>query len=446
MWTVFFFVRAGPPARFALLFHVFGGIIEGMRNSLVSLPNKNDIQATYVAYNPVLSEILENVEEKLRKTITLNSSPTYKSRVKSFSSYYQKVLRLKSEEAEKANFIPLTDMMGIRVICAFLEDLSEVERQVKEHFVVREVEHKGARQTFREFGYESVHVLVAIPEDCMPKRNVLPLPESIVCEIQIRTILQDAWAEVEHELVYKTEFTPFDLPLKRKLASVNASLSLADIIFQEIRDYQKKLQGEVELRKASFYKKADVLTLEKDEPHEKAEHEAKAIQRVSPYVRGTIDDLLLQALQAHNNGEVDKAVAIYSEILDSVPIPPAPVLAVIHKHRGMAFFAGNRYDDALSDFMASVKHDEKSFRSYYYMGIVYSIMNKHREAVESFSKSLGINGYQSHAHFRRAISYFSLGDYNESIADLNAAKLLGLPDEDWRNLNDKLVEKFGMKM
>lgn len=425
---------------------MFDVIILNMKNSLVSLPNKNDIQSTYVAYNPVLSEILEKVEEKLKKTIKLASTPTYKSRVKSFNSYYQKVLRLKSEEAEKANFIPLTDMMGIRVICAFLEDLSEVERQVKEKFVVREVEYKGAQQNFREFGYESVHVLIAIPDDCMPTKNVLPLPDSIVCEIQIRTILQDAWAEVEHELVYKTEFTPFDLPLKRKLASINASLSLADIVFQEIRDYQRKLQGEVEVRKAAFYEKADVLTLEKNDAKKTDGQEQKSIQRVSPYVRGTIDDMLLEAIQAHNNGEVEKAVKIYSEILGTTPQPPAPVLAVIHKHRGMAFFAGNRYEEALNDFKDSVKYDEKGFRSYYYMGIVYSIMSKHREAVEAFTKSLEIHEYQSHAHYRRALSYFALGDYNESIADLNAAKSLGLPDSEWRNLNDKLVEKFGMKM
>lgn len=414
--------------------------------NFVSLPNKNDIKSTYLSYNPVLAEILGNVEEKLRKTIKLASNPTYKSRVKSFNSYYRKVLRLKASEAEKANFVPLTDMMGIRVICAFLEDLSEVEKQVKENFDVREVEYKGAQQNFREFGYESVHVLVAIPQDCMPKENVLPLPDSIVCEIQIRTILQDAWAEVEHELVYKTEFTPFDLPLKRKLASMNASLSLADIIFQEIRDYQKKLQGEVEARRASFYEKADELTIDSSVSQKVEPIEEKSINRVSPYVRGTIDDMLLQAIQAHNNGEIDKAVKIYSAILNSTPKPVDPVMAVIHKHRGMAYFAENKYQESLDDFVESVKYDEKGFRSYYYIGIVYSIMNEHQKAVEAFTKSLEINEYQSHARYRRAVSYFSLGEYNESIADLNAAKALGLPENEWKNLNDKLVEKFGMKM
>ena len=197
-----------------------------MKTFVNSLPSKNNIKATYELYKPVLAEIMQNIENKLKSSLHLASSPTYKSRVKSFNSYYRKVLRLKSDEAKKSNFVALTDVMGIRVICAFLEDLPEVEKQIQQNFDVKEVEYKGADQNFREFGYESIHVLVAIPSDCYPKETNLPLPENIVCEIQIRTILQDAWAEVEHELIYKSEFTPFDMPLRRKLASINASLTL----------------------------------------------------------------------------------------------------------------------------------------------------------------------------------------------------------------------------
>ena len=416
-----------------------------MDNFVNSLPSKNNIKSTYESYKPIFSEIVTNVESKLRKTLCLASNPTYKSRVKSFNSYYRKVLRLKGEEAEKSNFIELTDMMGIRVICAFLEDLSEVEHQIKSSFDVREVEYKGAQQSFREFGYESVHVLVAIPADCMPKKYDLPLPKSLVCEIQIRTILQDAWAEVEHELIYKSEFTPFDLPLRRKLASMNASLSLADIIFQEIRDYQKKLQGEVEARRAAFYEKADELTFSSN--GKKIESlEPKSINRVSPYVHGTIDDMILEAIQAHNHGELGKAVEIYSIILSSEPTPPAPVLAVIHKHRGMAYFAENNYSAALEDFQASVIHDPNAFRSYYYIGIVLSIMGRHEEAIQAYNESIRINEYQSHAHFRRAVSYYKLGDFDNALKNLTDAQSLGLKDAETDSLHTKLMEKFGMNM
>ena len=73
-------------------------------------------------------------------------------------------------------------------------------------------------------------------------------------------------------------------------------------------------------------------------------------------------------------------------------------------------------------------------------------MNKHQDAVDAFTKSLSINEFQSHTHFRRAVSYFKLNNYDESLADLNAARSLGLEDEECEALNKKLVEKFGMKM
>ena len=74
-----------------------------MDNFVNSLPSKNNIKATYESYKPVFAEIVTNVENKLRKTLHLSSNPTYKSRVKSFNSYYRKVLRWKGEEAERNN-------------------------------------------------------------------------------------------------------------------------------------------------------------------------------------------------------------------------------------------------------------------------------------------------------------------------------------------------------
>ena len=285
-----------------------------------NLLSKKALRETYEDYSGYFEKIIQNVIKILQTKVKLMSQPTYKSRVKSFESYYRKVLRLKQNEMVDTNsLIYLTDMMGIRMICAFLEDINLAVEQLKEIFEVKEVEIKGAEKKFSEFGYESVHVLIRIPEKCMPKfegkfKNLKKVSDEIVCEIQIRTILQDAWAEVEHELIYKTEFNPFDIPLRRKLASLNASLTLADITFQEIRDYQKKLQGELEERRNSFYELADDLLNEKIEKKKSKDE----ISRITPFVQGTIDDLLLRAIHSHNEGNLEEAVVIYSKILDSV--------------------------------------------------------------------------------------------------------------------------------
>ncbi|MBR7079382.1 MAG: (p)ppGpp synthetase [Treponema sp.] len=410
------------------------------------LPNKVNIQQTYDEYRPVFQNILSKIEASLKKSIHISSTPTYKNRIKSFSSYYKKILRQKPKEAaESKTLVTLTDMMGIRVICAFLEDIDLVEKQLEEVYDVKEIERKGSQQSFREFGYESVHVLIAIPEDCKPEDKSVFLPPDLVCEIQIRTILQDAWAEVEHELIYKSEFNPFDKPLRRKLASINASLTLADTIFQEIRDYQNRLVSELGCRRNTFYDKADELT-DKELGTSRGNPVPAQSLSSSSNKAGSIDDLVLQALHEHNVGNFTQAVLIYTQILESKPEPPEVVKAVILKHRGMAFFAQNLYDKALSDFQSSESFDPKGFRTIYYEGIVHSVQGNDNEAIECYNRSLSIDPYQSHVYYRRAISYFVLGDYNTAMKDINSAEKLGLNDDDLKALKSKVIKKFDMGM
>lgn len=413
------------------------------QSSIRSFPNKEELKESYELYRPVLSAILFSIEQKLKKNLTLPSKPTFKARVKDFNSYYRKLLRVRPPALGEENFPTLTDLLGIRVICAFLEDLTSIEKQIVEIFEIKEIERKGADRTFREFGYESIHILVDIPEEFRSEK--VDVPKNLVCEIQIRTILQDAWAEVEHELVYKSEFSPFDLPLRRKLASMNASLSLADIVFQEIRDYQNKLNRELDYRRGAFYEQADKLSRTSVD-FKSAEKPAANLEAVSPYVHGTIDDMILEAIHAHNTGDLGKAVQIYTQIINAEPAPNSVVLSVIYKHRGMAYFAQNNFESALHDYIKSTEYDPSNFRSFYYVGIVLSVLNDHREALKYFNKSLEINEYQSHVYYRKALSNYHLGDYAASMSELTRASQLGLSDDDYIKLKETLVSKLGMGM
>lgn len=420
-----------------------------MEEIVYKLPDKVELKNQYIKNYPELKNILLLIEKKLKDALSLSSAITFKSRVKDFNSYYRKLLRIKPKNVD--NFMPLlTDLMGIRIICAFLEDISVVEQQIANTFTVKEIERKGSSLSFKEFGYESIHVLIQIPEDIadLVKKEGFYLPDECVCEIQIRTILQDAWAEVEHELVYKSEFSPFDLPLKRKLASINASLSLADIIFQEIRDYQNKLNREIDYRRNSFYEKADLAThdvMPSDLIEEKLPLSTSGSSS-SPYVRGTIDDMLLDAIHAHNAGDLERAIEIYTKIIESTPKLNDIILAVICKHRGMAYFAQNKYDLALEDFESSVNYQADNFKSLYYIGIVYSVKGENEKAIEYFDKSLQINEYQSHLYYRRALAKYNLSLYAEAIEDLTSANKLGLDDNDCKRLHAQLMKKFEMNM
>ena len=413
------------------------------------IPSKAEIRKLYESYAEYFAIVMENIIDILHAEVKLNAQPTYKSRVKSFNSYYKKILKLKPEETKDSDsLVLLTDMMGIRMICAFLEDMQLGLEQIKKIFEIKEIDVKGADKKFSEFGYESIHVLIKIPESCKPKielfDNLKPLGENLVCEIQIRTILQDAWAEVEHELIYKTEFNPLDTPLRRKLASLNAMLTLADITFQEIRDYQSRIQKELEERRHSFYDIADNLIDEK--PKEKNKEEEKDINRLTPNMNGTIDEMLFNALHQHNAGNLEEAVVIYSKILDALSPDDKTIIAVIRKHRGMAYFSMNNFDAALQDFDISLQYDPKAFRTYYYKGIVCAIQKNYEWAIQNYTKSLEINEFQAHTYFRRAMAYYEIQEYEKSMNDLNNALNLGMPPEDCKVLQEKLTKKFGLSM
>lgn len=403
------------------------------------LPNRDELQKNYEAYYSGFKTVLERLEAKLKTVIDISSVPTYKSRIKSFNSYYRKLLRLLPEGLDSTSDLPvLSDIIGVRVICPFLQDLTEVEHSLRDAFSVYEVERKGADRTFREFGYESTHILLAIPPDV---KSDLVLPTGLLFEIQVRTILQDAWAEVEHELVYKSEFSPFDLPLKRKLASINASLSLADIIFQEIRDYQNKLNRELDQRRGQFYKKADT----ESDPHiseaiSRAANSKVTLEELHPYVQGTIDDMILRAIEAHNSGDLERAVQIYTQIINSKPNDT--VLSVMYKHRGMAYFAQSRYEDALEDFTLSSTKNPDNFRAYYYIGIVLSVLGKDEEAIRQFSRSLELNLFQPYVYYRRAQSFFHQSLYTEALHDLDRAVSLGFNKEEEQVLRMMIARKI----
>jgi len=384
--------------------------------------SRSNLEARYSDTISIYEGYLADVYAKLM-SILRNSEiqATVKQRVKSFDSFFAKILRkakeLNGKAEDESATVVITDLLGIRVICPFLEDTLQVEDLVRRHFEVFERERKGEDYSPREFGYESTHVIVKVPG---PKRIEGLLKEEVLCEIQIRTILQDAWAEVEHELMYKAEFTPFDEPLRRKLAAVNANLSLSDIIFQEIRDYQRRLQEELKKRRKSFLQKLQEETeeLKLTEKEGAAAPASPAESFRSPTVE-TVDNLLLEALTAHNQRRYPEAIAIYTRILSRHP--KKSLRSIIYIHRGMAYFGDSRYREALEDFSKAIGLDESNARAYYYRGVVHRFQNNQQLALSDFDRCLEIDPYQFDPLFGRAQVYFSLGDYVKAHDDCTKA-------------------------
>jgi putative GTP pyrophosphokinase len=413
-------------------------------DTIESMPGRVLLEKAYNTNLTALELILAQMLARIQKAVsTAGISPAYKHRVKSFQSYFSKTLKFYRESvARKTDPLDVTDLLAVRIICPFIGDLDRVEQALALNFSIREVERKGSEHSFKEFGYESTHLLVEIPLDLLDGNAFLKPP---VCEVQIRTILQDAWAEVEHELVYKAEFTPFDEPMKRKLAALNANLTLSDMLFQEIRDYQHQLTNELAKRRVAFFKKIEdaidkeIFTNFREATRSEV-NDVKLPAWLGPWK--SLDDLLLEALNAHNRNDYIKAIDIYSHILAMDPKPE--IRALIFKHRGMACFAESRYDEALEDFTAAMQLDDQCHKSAYYRGVVYSVKKNYSAAVEDFSRALSIQPFHFYSTYRRAQAYYHLEDYPAALADCDTAIQLEPDNESLAKLRGMVLRKLKM--
>jgi len=407
---------------------------------IVSPPEKNRLQEEYDNYSQIRHSIVNDLKIQVDNIlVSLDSHPVVSGRNKNFASFFSKYIRLLKTGEKKPK---ITDLMGVRVICPFIEDLPAVEELIKKNFKVIEREIKG-HFSFQEFCYESTHLLIEIPQTLIDKYGD---PGTDTAEIQIRTILQDAWAEVEHELVYKADFNPFDEPMKRKLAAVNASLSLADMIFQEIRSYQRKYSKEMEKRRGSFYQKieesTDNLLFESEQPPSPAPVIENSNSHFTTDYNESIDDLLVKALSAHNHNHFNEAISQYTKILELKP--NNNILSIIYKHRGMANFACSRYNEAIDDFTNSLELDKQSYKAAYYRGVVYSVIKEYSKAIDDYTLSLTINPYQSFCLFRRGQAYYHIGDYPQALADCENSLALEPSNLSAQKFKELLLGKLKM--
>ena len=195
-------------------------------------------RSLYQEFAEMIRFILQ--EEMHAKSIRVHSIEV---RAKSVESLQRKIaLTSESGWGEAKSIEPLkeiTDLAGVRVITFFTKTLMEVDRLLHEQFEVLEIDNKS--QTLKEadkVGYHSVHYLVKL----LPNRTELAEYSrfvDLVAEVQVRTILQHAWAEIEHDIQYKSvEAMP--LSIRRRFIMLAGLLELADREFQAIHDEDQK--------------------------------------------------------------------------------------------------------------------------------------------------------------------------------------------------------------
>ena len=198
-------------------------------------PHCQAILEEYRQAKPACEEAAVKVKATLEKVFKKSGLivAAIESRVKTEESLAGK-LELKG--SKYASLADITDIVGVRVITFYIDDVDKVASAVERLFKV-DWENSVDKRKIHEidsFGYMSLHYICSM--DGFPYRF----------EIQMRTVLQHAWANMNHDTGYKSG-VEIPLEYRRSLSRLSGLLELADEQFSEIRadlaDYRRRIQA-----------------------------------------------------------------------------------------------------------------------------------------------------------------------------------------------------------
>ena len=150
------------------------------------------------------------------------------SRVKEINSAVKKLAKKNYDDPKHE----MSDLVGARFVVLLRSDIPIVEHAIRTNnaWTARRDRHPldERLEAPSSFDYQSVHYIVRNTEERMIE-NVL-VPAEIACEVQVRTVLQHAYAELGHDRIYK-EDGPVPKSVHRLIARCMALMETTDEIF-----------------------------------------------------------------------------------------------------------------------------------------------------------------------------------------------------------------------
>ncbi len=215
------------------------------------------IYQNYVQVRPSLEAPASFIAECLRRVPDVHS---VKLRLKDPEHLVGKIIRLRAEdrrlEIDAGNYRDvISDLIGIRVLHLFKEDWMAIhdyisgtwELKGKPIANIREGDSEALVKLFRErgcqirghpFGYRSIHYIISSS----------PVKEQLIAEIQVRTIFEEGWSEIDHRIRYPYETD--NVIIRQFLVMFNRLAGSAD----EMGSFIRFLKAQLEAKQHEFEK------------------------------------------------------------------------------------------------------------------------------------------------------------------------------------------------
>ena len=205
-------------------------------NAINKTTGSDSAVSIYGTSKPLLEETMQMVLREITKirnemTEELGMDPIEHllGRIKSEESMREKCRRKGLPETPESALEKIHDAIGLRVVCAFLDDVYTIRDRLLALPRIRLVEEKDYIRHVKPNGYRSFHIIISVDE-------------KIYAEIQLRTISTDTWAALERHLKYKKEIGRGTALISAELKRCADELASTDSSMQTLRDMIQELR------------------------------------------------------------------------------------------------------------------------------------------------------------------------------------------------------------
>lgn len=173
-----------------------------------------------------LLDEIDSVRNRMQAETGIDPVEHCLARIKSEDSMREKCRRKGLPETTESALTKIYDAVGIRVVCAFINDVYAIRDHLATLPDVEIIEEKDYIRHAKPNGYRSYHMILRVSDD----------EGAVYAEIQLRTISQDTWAALEHQLRYKQNISGNTELIAEELKRCADELASTDISMQTLRD------------------------------------------------------------------------------------------------------------------------------------------------------------------------------------------------------------------